>query len=150
MRVLLAVTLAFWATFSIAQDDDIRGAIGAQIEAFKADDFDQAFTYASPLIQGLFGDSDRFGLMVRNGRTITGLRSNQLMRTRSSAQICKRAVRLKPSQLLRCLSVVRSSAQLFQTLQPVQLARRKIGSKSRSLKRQKRLSSSPGRQISTC
>jgi hypothetical protein len=67
MRVLLAVTLAFWATFSSAQDDEIRGAIGAQIEAFKADDFDQAFTYASPLIQGLFGDSDRFGLMVRNG-----------------------------------------------------------------------------------
>ncbi|MFK7753995.1 MAG: DUF4864 domain-containing protein [Sedimentitalea sp.] len=50
-----------------AQSDDIRATIGAQIEAFKADDFDQAFSYASPTIQGLFRTPDNFGGMVRNG-----------------------------------------------------------------------------------
>ena len=46
---------------------DIEATIGAQIEAFEADDFARAFTYASPSIQGLFGNSENFGRMVRNG-----------------------------------------------------------------------------------
>lgn len=50
-----------------AQNAEIEGVIGAQIEAFQADDFEQAFTYASPTIRGIFGTSDRFGAMVRNG-----------------------------------------------------------------------------------
>ncbi len=45
----------------------IEGTIQSQIDAFLADDFATAFTFASPNIQGLFGSSDRFGTMVRNG-----------------------------------------------------------------------------------
>jgi hypothetical protein len=48
-------------------DPAIEAVISGQIEAFKADDFDRAFTYASPGIQGMFGTADRFGAMVRQG-----------------------------------------------------------------------------------
>jgi hypothetical protein len=62
----LVFALSF-AGLAQAQNAEIEGVIGAQIEAFKADDFEQAFTYASPTIRGIFGTSDRFGTMVRNG-----------------------------------------------------------------------------------
>ncbi len=45
----------------------INETIQSQIDAFRADDFATAFSYASPTIKGLFGSPDRFGLMVRNG-----------------------------------------------------------------------------------
>lgn len=45
----------------------IEATITAQIDAFLEDDFAEAFTYASPNIQGMFGTSERFGQMVRNG-----------------------------------------------------------------------------------
>ena len=48
-------------------DPAIEGTIQGQIDAFLIDDFVTAFTFASPNIQGLFGDADRFGSMVRNG-----------------------------------------------------------------------------------
>lgn len=48
-------------------DELIRDVIANQIEAFRADDFDTAFTFASPAIQGMFGTADRFGQMVRQG-----------------------------------------------------------------------------------
>ena len=50
-----------------AQSADIEATIGAQLEAFRADQFDQAFKYASPTIQGLFRTPETFGEMVRNG-----------------------------------------------------------------------------------
>lgn len=50
-----------------AQDTDIQATIGAQIKAFQVDDFDQAFEYASPMIQNMFRTPDNFGQMVRNG-----------------------------------------------------------------------------------
>ncbi|MEL7300524.1 MAG: DUF4864 domain-containing protein [Pseudomonadota bacterium] len=50
-----------------AQNDGIRATIDGQMEAFRADDFAQAFSYAAPNIKRMFGDSERFGLMVRNG-----------------------------------------------------------------------------------
>ena len=53
-----------------AQDDRIPGieaTIQSQIDAFRADDFETAFTFASPSIRTLFGSSTRFGAMVRNG-----------------------------------------------------------------------------------
>lgn len=61
-----AITLA---TMGAAQADPeaIRGVIGNQIEAFKTDDFDRAFTFAAPNIRGMFGTSEAFGLMVRRG-----------------------------------------------------------------------------------
>ena len=50
-----------------AQSDGIQATISGQMEAFKADDFDRAFSYAAPNIKRMFGDSERFGMMVRNG-----------------------------------------------------------------------------------
>lgn len=66
-RTFLATALAFAATGAQADAADIQATIGAQLEAFKADDFAQAFTYASPMIQSMFGTPERFGMMVRNG-----------------------------------------------------------------------------------
>lgn len=51
----------------LAPEPGIEATIGAQIDAFLIDDFAEAFTYASPMIQGMFGTSDRFGQMVQNG-----------------------------------------------------------------------------------
>lgn len=50
-----------------AQQDAIQSTILNQIEAFRADDFATAFSLASPVIKGIFGTSDNFGAMVRNG-----------------------------------------------------------------------------------
>lgn len=45
----------------------IRGVIQSQIDAFRADDFARAFTFASPGIKRIFENPDRFGTMVREG-----------------------------------------------------------------------------------
>jgi Domain of unknown function (DUF4864) len=51
-----------------AQDAaDIRATIEAQLEAFRADDAQRAFSYASPAIQAQFGDAQTFLGMVRTG-----------------------------------------------------------------------------------
>jgi hypothetical protein len=47
--------------------DSIEGTIRAQIDAFLADDYATAFTYASPNIKGLFGTPENFGAMVSRG-----------------------------------------------------------------------------------
>ncbi|WP_170436180.1 DUF4864 domain-containing protein [Ruegeria arenilitoris] len=67
-QLLLAVSLsAGLATAAVAQSGDIEANIAAQIEAFKADDFATAFTFASPNIQTMFRTPENFGAMVRNG-----------------------------------------------------------------------------------
>ncbi|MEM7632391.1 MAG: DUF4864 domain-containing protein [Pseudomonadota bacterium] len=50
-----------------AQDSEIEGVIAGQIEAFKADDFEQAFTFAAPSIRQIFRTPENFGVMVRRG-----------------------------------------------------------------------------------
>jgi hypothetical protein len=50
-----------------AQEEPVRAVISAQIEAFKANDLDTAFGYASPTIRGIFGSPENFGAMVRGG-----------------------------------------------------------------------------------
>ena len=45
----------------------IRDVISDQIEAFRADDVDTAFSFASPKIRDQFGNPNRFGAMVRDG-----------------------------------------------------------------------------------
>lgn len=52
---------------ALSQGAEIEGVITSQIEAFKADDLDTAFSFASPMIQNLFGSPERFGEMVQNG-----------------------------------------------------------------------------------
>lgn len=64
-RIILAALLA--AGPVLADEDAIKGVIGAQIDALEQDDFPTAFTYAAPGIQGMFGTPERFGQMVRQG-----------------------------------------------------------------------------------
>ena len=45
----------------------IRDVIRSQVEAFRRDDGDAAFGYASPSIRGMFGTSEVFMDMVRQG-----------------------------------------------------------------------------------
>jgi hypothetical protein len=64
----LAATLCLaLATPLQAQDNPIEAVINDQITAFLADDFEAAFTYASPNIRQIFGSAQRFGQMVRDG-----------------------------------------------------------------------------------
>lgn len=73
-RRLIAVALAAALVAGIpglpraeAAESAIRKVISDQISAFLADDFETAFTYASPGIRRMFRDPDRFGRMVREG-----------------------------------------------------------------------------------
>ena len=63
--LLLGLTL--WLTPVHAQEQRIQDVIASQIEAFEAQDVETAFSYASPNIQSIFGTSENFGTMVRNG-----------------------------------------------------------------------------------
>ncbi len=69
MRQILASLTAFFVLTASAAADETRisEVIHNQIEAFLADDFETAFTYASPNIKRLFGTPQRFGQMVRDG-----------------------------------------------------------------------------------
>jgi hypothetical protein len=61
---IFALSLALPAQ---AQEAPIRQTIQSQIDAFQADDFARAFTFASPNIKGMFGTPENFGAMVKNG-----------------------------------------------------------------------------------
>lgn len=70
----LAFTLGISAAWADAVDQlsdadraAIRQTIKGQIEAFKADDADLAFSFATPMIQDRFGDASRFVAMVKRG-----------------------------------------------------------------------------------
>jgi hypothetical protein len=70
MRGFLLGTVAavIMAGAVAAQDQSaITATIQSQIDAFLADDFETAFTFASPGIKRMFGSSERFGMMVREG-----------------------------------------------------------------------------------
>lgn len=69
MRNLISAILMIMAFSAPVRADEaaIRSVISTQIEAFQADDFSTAFSFASPKIQGLFGTPDNFGMMVRQG-----------------------------------------------------------------------------------
>ncbi|MDM7933082.1 DUF4864 domain-containing protein [Tabrizicola sp.] len=61
------LTAAFLALPATAQEEPIRKTIQSQLDAFQADDFARAFTFASPNIKGIFGTAENFGAMVKNG-----------------------------------------------------------------------------------
>lgn len=65
--LLFVVLIAGLAGPVRAQSSDIQATIGAQIDAFRADDFARAFTFASPTIRNMFRTPENFGGMVRNG-----------------------------------------------------------------------------------
>jgi len=50
-----------------AQSENITDVIRSQVEAFQADDLERAFSFASPMIKGMFGNPERFGAMVERG-----------------------------------------------------------------------------------
>lgn len=65
----ILLSAVFLAQASLAEEriEGIETTIQSQIDAFLKDDFETAFTYASPNIRALFGSASRFGQMVRNG-----------------------------------------------------------------------------------
>ncbi len=73
MRILLAaawLALAAPALPALAdqhRNPTIEGVISDQLQAFRADDFATAFTFASPTIKNLFGTPENFGRMVTQG-----------------------------------------------------------------------------------
>jgi hypothetical protein len=71
MRMYLAATAAVAVLAAPLRAEPaaeaIQGVISEQIEAFLADDFVTAFTFASPGIKGIFQTPERFGAMVRQG-----------------------------------------------------------------------------------
>lgn len=62
----LCLTLPMAAPVA-AQDNPMEKTILDQIEAFKADDFATAFTFASPSIKSIFMTPENFGAMVKQG-----------------------------------------------------------------------------------
>ena len=67
-KILLAIGVIVGLASGLrAQDADVSDVISRQIEAFRADDFATAFTYASPSIRNLFGTPENFGRMVVQG-----------------------------------------------------------------------------------
>lgn len=66
--VLLALGFAAPAAAqSEADAAGVRDVIQSQIEAFQADDWTRAFSFASPAIQGLFHNEESFSQMVVTG-----------------------------------------------------------------------------------
>lgn len=63
--LLTALCLAL--PMEAAKADPVQETILNQLEAFKADDFATAFTFASPSIKSIFMSAENFGRMVRNG-----------------------------------------------------------------------------------
>lgn len=63
----VAVLASHLATAAPAADADIERTIRSQVDAFLADDFSTAFSFASPTIKGIFGTAENFGAMVRQG-----------------------------------------------------------------------------------
>jgi hypothetical protein len=50
-----------------SEREAIHGVIQHQLDAFRADNAGAAFGYASPNIQGMFGDAEHFMAMVKTG-----------------------------------------------------------------------------------
>lgn len=64
LGMVLTALLSFGAA---AQSTEIEGTINSQFEAFKADDFEGAFEYATPTLQMLFRSPENFKRMVTTG-----------------------------------------------------------------------------------
>ncbi len=75
MRFVLILMMG-WGVPALAQDTPpaaqveqlpLQDIIRQQLDAFNARDVDLAWSFASPMIQGLFGNPGNFGMMVGEG-----------------------------------------------------------------------------------
>ncbi len=73
LAALALIALAFqaWAqtatTLPPQLQQDVRSVIDGQIQAFRSGDHEAAFSYAAPGIRHIFGSTERFIGMVKNG-----------------------------------------------------------------------------------
>ncbi|MDA8648023.1 DUF4864 domain-containing protein [Rhodobacteraceae bacterium] len=69
MRLISFTCALFFLAAPIFAGDkeDIQATISRQLEAFQLDDFAEAFSYASPSIQSIFGGPANFESMVKRG-----------------------------------------------------------------------------------
>lgn len=65
-HIILAALLSFATPFA-AFADPVTDVITDQLDAFSERDPQRAFSYASPMIQGLFGSPENFAAMVERG-----------------------------------------------------------------------------------
>jgi hypothetical protein len=68
-QILMGVAaLVLWAGTAFGQANEaIEDVIGSQLQAFNDRDVTKAFSYASPMIQGIFREPQNFGMMVQRG-----------------------------------------------------------------------------------
>jgi hypothetical protein len=75
MRFVLILMMS-WGAPALAQDTPpaaqveqlpLQDIIRQQLDAFNARDVDLAWSFASPMIQGMFGNPGNFGVMVSEG-----------------------------------------------------------------------------------
>ena len=71
-KILLALATILVGAVAQAQEvltpnPDIEATISGQFDAFRAEDVGEAWQFASPNIQALFGSPARFGMMVQQG-----------------------------------------------------------------------------------
>ena len=71
MKLVLLTVILFFNVSTVFADlsdkEKIQETISQQISSFQTDDFETAFTYASPSIKNMFGNYQNFGMMVRSG-----------------------------------------------------------------------------------
>ncbi len=65
--VLLAGVLALPVFADETRNPGIEATIQGQFDAFVAQDVTGAFSFASPMIKGIFGTAENFGTMVQQG-----------------------------------------------------------------------------------
>jgi hypothetical protein len=64
---MAVVAAGLQASVADPVEDDISAVIAAQIDAFRAGDFNEAFSFASDGIRAIFGTPENFGTMVERG-----------------------------------------------------------------------------------
>lgn len=67
LAMTLATILPHATTAEETDEGAIQGVIASQLDAFRAEDVDTAWSYASPMIQRMFRTPKLFGHMVETG-----------------------------------------------------------------------------------
>ena len=68
---IIALFISLFSTLVFADESEVvQNTISSQIEAFKENNIEKAYTFAAPNIQAQFSNPKVFGLMVKNGYPI--------------------------------------------------------------------------------